>query len=505
MPKLTLPRLVIAITFIALFAMAVRVSFDTDTWWHLRAGQWIVEHQAIPQTDPFSHTRTGADWQYMAWIVQVPMYWLFTTFGYAGLNLFTAGWVTLTFVFVYLTCSGHPLLRAFTLVLAAAASAVYWAARPHIVSFALAGVFAYILWLYRWRQINRLWLLPLLMAFWANAHGGFAIGFILIALTLAGQTLAWLWQLFRQHALQQPAAPAPGDTGGRGLFWLAGIGLACALGVMLNPAGPVMLLYPFKTVSINTLTNFIQEWQSPNFHLKEAQPFLWLFFAAFGAAAFGRRRLNLTDLLLVGGIAYTGFLAGRNVALLAVVAPAFITQQMEAGWQAWRETYPRLGEIFRLSSAPPRGPWRLINWGLLGVIALAALVKIYIPLQPAINTEQLKRTSPVDAAEYIRQTRPPGALFNSYNYGGYLLWALPEYPVYVDGRTDLYPDEFLREYIEVSRGRPGYETVLDRYGIQLVLIESNSLLGDRLTENPLWRQTYTDNLAAVYERVAPVP
>ena len=114
------------------------------------------------------------------------MYGLFTQFGFAELNLFTAFFVTLAFVFVYLACEGHPLLRAFTLVLAAAASGVYWSARPQIISFALAGVFAYVLWLFRWRGLNRLWVLPPLMAVWANVHGGFAIGFILIALTMGG-------------------------------------------------------------------------------------------------------------------------------------------------------------------------------------------------------------------------------------------------------------------------------------------------------------------------------
>ena len=188
--KLTLPRLVTAITFLALFAMAMRVSADTDTWWHLRTGQWIVAHGAVPAVDPFSHTRAGAAWLIPGWLVQVPMYLLFAQLGYAGLNLFTAFFVLLAFVFIYLACEGHALGRAFTLVLAAAASAIYWSARPQIVSFALAAVFAYLLWLYRWRGVNRLWVLPLLMVVWANAHGGFAIGFILIGLTLAGQALS---------------------------------------------------------------------------------------------------------------------------------------------------------------------------------------------------------------------------------------------------------------------------------------------------------------------------
>jgi hypothetical protein len=503
--KLTLPRLVTAITFIAIFAMAMRVSADTDTWWHLRTGQWIVEHRAVPATDPFSHTRAGAPWLIPGWIVQVPMYALYAWLGYAGLNLFTAFFVTLAFIFIYWTCAGHPFARAFTLVLAAAASAIYWSARPQIVSFALAAVFAYVLWLYRWRGINRLWVLAPLMALWANAHGGFAIGFILVGLTLAGQalSLAGRW-LNRRAAPDAGGQPAPGDLDGRGLGWLIGIGAACALAAMVNPAGPLMLLYPFKTVSIGVLQDFIQEWQSPNFHLREAQPFLWLLFATVAVVIASRRRVNLTDLLLVGGVAYLGLVTWRNAALLAIVAPPLLTRHLVEGWEDLGARYPAWGRRWRLSTAAPRGLALMVNWALLVMVALAALAKVALALPPAVNQAQLARMLPMDAADFVRRTRPAGKMFNSYNFGAYLTWALyPDYPVYVDGRTDLYNDAFLREYLEVTLGRPGYAATLEKYGVNLVLVESNSVLGDRLSENPDWQKAYSDKVAAVYERVKP--
>ncbi len=501
--KLTLPRLVTAITFLAIFAMAMRVSADTDTWWHLRTGQWIVEHGAVPTTDPFSHTRAGAAWLIPGWVVQVPMYALYTWLGYAGLNLFTAVFVILAFVFVYLACEGHPLGRAFTLVLAAAASALYWSARPQIVSFALAAVFAYVLWLYRWRGVNRLWVLVPLMALWANAHGGFAIGFIFIGITLAGQalSLAWRW-LQRQAAPDEALQPAPGDVGGRGLAWLGGIGLACALAVMVNPAGPVMLLYPFKTVSIGALQDFIQEWQSPNFHLRQAQPFLWLLFATAAAVIAARRRVNLTDLLLVGGAAYLGFVSARNVALLAIVAPPLLTRHLAQGWDELRARYPIWGRRLSGRDSNPHGPALAVNWAVLVVVALAALAKAALALPAAANRAELVKVVPMDAADFVRRMHPAGKLFNSYNFGAYLTWALyPDYPVYVDGRTDLYNDAFLREYVNVLLGRPGYDATLEKYGVNLVLVEANSILGDRLSESVDWRKAYGDSLAVVYERV----
>jgi hypothetical protein len=504
LPTLTLPRLVVALTFLAIFAMAARVSADTDTWWHLRTGQWIVENGAVPQTDPFSWTRAGEPWRIPGWLVQAPLYWLFANFGYAGLNLFTAACVTLTFALVYPTCSGHPLLRAFALVLAATVSGIYWSARPQIVSLLLAAAFGLIL--YRWRlgtppsspehEVQaqergeagrgvRLWALPVLMALWANAHGGFAIGFIFIGLTLAGEVLkiAWAWFATRHvspFTLQRIA-------------WLVGITLLCALAVALNPAGPERLLYPLKTVSIGALREFIQEWQSPNFHELSQQPFLWLLLLTFAAVALSRRPADVTDLALVGGAAYLGFLAGRNMPLLALTAPALLT----------RHAAYLLDDARKRDPASP-APGRIaLNWILLVVFTLLALVKIISVLPGAVNEAAIAKTVPVAAADFVRRERPAGPLFNSYNFGAYLMWALPEYPVYVDGRTDLYDDAFLREYLSVAFGRPGWAEALRERGVRLVLIEADSLLGDRLRESDAWREAYRDAIAAVYERVEP--
>ncbi len=130
-----------------------------------------------------------------------------------------------------------------------------------------------------------------------------------------------------------------------------------------------------------------------------------------------------------------------------------------------------------------------------------AALKVAVVLPAAVNERELARFTPLNAAAYIRQARPPGPLFNSYNFGAYLTWALyPDYPVYVDGRTDLYDDAFLREYLDVALGRPGYQAVLDRAGARLVLVEADSLLADRLREAPAWRELYRDAVAVVFGR-----
>ena len=187
------------------------------------------------------------------------------------------------------------------------------------------------------------------------------------------------------------------------------------LAVCLNPSGPVMLAYPFKTVSIGALGAYIQEWQSPDFHQRAAQPFIWLLILTLGAAGISRKRLALSDFLLVSGFAYLSLLAWRNVALFALAAPPALTRQAAPVLDGLAR---RLG--FRPAPAVPRKGQATLNWILLFLVIFAALVKAATVLPSAANLAEIRKTMPVEAVAFIQKTAPPGRLFNSYNWGGYL-------------------------------------------------------------------------------------
>jgi len=486
--RFDIPRLVTVITFLAVFAMAARISVDTDTWWHLRAGQWIWEHHAVPYVDPFSYTRLGAAWQYPGWIVEVPMYWIYRLLGPGGLNLWTAAMVTLAFAFVWRTLSGGTFLRAFVMILAVAASGVYWAARPYLMTFLLAAITLWILEDYRGRgypsEYRRIWWLPVLMALWANSHGGFAVGFILLGVYFVG--------CFNLVINGSRISITYSRTA---LRTLVPVILVSILAVCLNPYGPVMLLYPFKTVGIGALQDYIQEWQSPNFHSISVQPFAWLLLLTLGAVGVSRRRISLIDLLLVSGFFYMGLLAGRNVALFSLVAPMVITRHLAP-------VTAGLGWRFRLRSLPvglvPRGI-ALTNLLIVGLVLAAVGFKVALVYPLPANEEAFRKGLPVGAVEYLRETKPPERLFNSYNWGAYLLWALPEYPVFVDGRTDLYNDEVIGEWLRVARAEEGWQEVLEQWDVRLILLEPSTPLVYRL-EVSGWKKLYSDEVAVVYGR-----
>jgi hypothetical protein len=494
---LSTERLLICILFVAIFVMAVRVPADSDTWWHLKSGQLMVEQGRILLTDPFSYTRGGQPWFDHGWLAQIGIYLLYRAGGFPGLALGLAALVTSIFVLVYRQSPGSPYLRAFTTLLAAITSSSIWAARPQIVSFSLAAVVYFLLDRYKHRRERKyLYPLPLVVLLWANVHGGFATAFILLLCYLAGETLSWLlggWNE-AQPSLKQPLSIAVATA-------------FCLLVVPLNPNGAKMLAYPFRTVSIGVLRDYIQEWASPDFHQLFVHPFIWLFLAVLIAVARSGRRIDLTDLTLVGGFAYMGLLASRNIALFALVAGPILARYAEPALAGLPEN-PRLSQLLLRPAAlpsPGRSLLSAVNWLLLLLIVLAGAVKCAVVVLPSTLHKTEVEGYPAHAVDFIQREQPPGPLFNSYNWGGYLIWRLwPEYPIFVDGRTDLYDDAFLREYLDVALAHPGWQGVLDRYGVNLVLIESDGLLARFLARERGWQMAYRDDLAAVFLRSPPL-
>ncbi|MBC7809838.1 MAG: hypothetical protein H7175_01755, partial [Burkholderiales bacterium] len=355
-------------------------------------------------------------------------------------------------------------------------AAVFWSPRPQMFSFVLSAVVLYVLW--RYRNGRGLWLIVPIMVLWGNLHAGYSIGFILLAGAIAGEALNTL-------------TGVEGAVGWRGVGKLILVTAVSAVALLVNPYGADILRVPFETVNIGALQAFIVEWQSPDFHNRQMWPFAAFVLAVLGAAGASQRRFNWTDFLLVAGTAFLSFYAARNIATFAVVATPILTQHLDAllterGWTFHPVKFvsPRMG---------------LLNAALVVIIGLAALLQVVGGSLPRITRAEYSRSLPVLAAEYINAERPAGPMFNSYNWGGYLMFTLPDYPVFVDGRTDLYGD-FLNVYYNTTNGGDGWRETLDEYGINLVVVEAGGGLARNLRVDTGWRLAYEDDLAAVFVR-----
>lgn len=481
-PPLSFRRTIISLTFLAILAMAIRVSVANDTWWHLRAGDWMLENGRVLNSDPFSLTRLDQPWIYPGWAAQLLMILVYRWIGLPGLNLLTAISVVAAFAFVWRTVQAPPLLKAFVFVLGATVSGVYWSARPQVLSFAMTGIFYWSLHRARQRGPRALWLPVALMAVWANLHGGFAIGFILLGIELASSALD-------RYLPARLRLVAPGATALRPAHLLLASALS-ALAICLNPHGPQLLTYPLQTVSIATLQNYIQEWQSPDFHQLELQPFLLMLLLTAGAMAVSPSRPSWKDLLTAGTFAAMGLTAARNVALFGLLATPILVRYANA---VLAERTLNRGQAKQL----PARLTRVVNLTLVILAAVAVALKSIEPLTESVNQAALERQAPVGAVGYLQAHGPPGPLFNSYNWGSYLIWALfPQYLSFVDGRTDLFDDPILDQYIAIWRADPGWESQLQRWGIRLALVEPNAPLAMRLSAMG-WTTLYEDQMSVI--------
>jgi hypothetical protein len=475
---LSTQRLVPLIFFALLFALATRPPVDTDTWWHLRTGELILQTGETPRTDTFSHTRYGQTWDYIGWIAQVVMAISYRALSEAGLALLTAALATLGMWLVWQVCEGDVYTRAFAVLIGATTAAIFWSARPQMFSFVFAALLLYLLHRLKRQGQDQTWLIVPLIIVWVNTHPGYFIAFILLGGFIAGEALGKIL-----NALETPALTW------RQIGKLIVITAISYAALALNPAGIATWTYAFRTFGIGALQNYIQEWASPDFHQRETWAFLALFFGTFATVGFSQRRHDLTDLFLFCGTAFMAFYAARNISLFALVATPILTRHVHAfrELRGWRLPKAR----------PPKGAALALNWLLLALIVGGAALKVVTELTPsAIQRAQAERL-PLGAVAYLNAARPQGTMFNSYNWGGYLLFAAPDFPVFVDGRTDLYDDELLTEWLRAYTGA-AWREVFTRWSIDLVVIERESVLAALLRDSTDWQEAYSDSISAVF-------
>ena len=483
-----LSRLVTWVTFIAIFAMATHVSIDSDTWWHLKAGEWMVEQRAIITADPFSFTRGGTPWQYPGLWVQVFMYELFANLGYGGLNLWVSLMVVLIFGLVWQTTTGSPITRSLLLILAAAASSIYWAARPYLFTYLFAALFMLLLVQYQRGDKKNLYVLPVLMVLWVNSHGGYLAGFLFVAPFLVESGAEW-WLAVRQKDAEAQAEYR------KKFIHLTLIFVLLFAATLLNPQGFEMWKLPFTTVSRQAEQLFIAEWQSPNFHDSTIFPFAILFILTLGVLGLSEKQVSISEVLLLCGFGLLSLYSVRNIFFFVIAAPAVLSRQITALLEG-------LGDLASVQlkldfNASPNKLQKIMNVALVVVVGFVAFARVLLYLPYEANMAEVATVYPVSAVGFLEAEELSGNMFNSYNFGGYLIWALPKHPVFVDGRADLHQDEIIMTWYSAYNGLAGWEDVFADWDIGFVVVEPFAPIVQSL-EWAGWELVYSDDVAVVY-------
>lgn len=474
-------QLFVIVLFAAIFVMAAHGISDPDFYWHLRTGQYIVETGTIPHSDPFSFTAEGREWVTHEWLSEVLIFLLYRAGGFLLLILTFAVLVTAAFLIAYRGCEGKPFVAGFVVLLASVATGPTWDVRPQMLSLLLTAVFLSLLEEYRlngnWKRIGPLVPLTIL---WVNLHSGFAIGLVLVGVYLFAISLEAFLDKNTSLQIKKP----------RNLAIIFLLMLAC---VILNPNGARMYTYPLETLTSAAMQKYIQEWFSPDFHLLMFQPFGLLLIALIGAALWAGAKIPLTSIILCMVFGYAALRSARNIPFFALAAVPVLSREVAEGirGRGWLN-HPKGNSQF---------PERMGYINAAIIVLIVGIAGARLISAGADQAEVEKSNFPAGAVGVIASEKPAGNIYNSYGWGGYLIWKLyPEYRVFIDGRADVYGDQFIEDYLRIYRAEPGWKDQLDRRGVRLALVEPDAPIAAALSQSPDWRRVYVDAHSIMFEK-----
>lgn len=457
MPSTAATPWIAAITLLALALFGPEVLRDGDSFWHLTAGDWMIAHGAVPHADPFSYTFAGAPWVSHEWLSEVLMAAAFRAAGWSGVVVLTALAAALA-LFQLARHLGRWLPAGpslLLLLLAGSCIANYLLARPHIL--ALPVLEAWVAGLFIARSMGRApsWRLLPVMCLWANLHGSFILGLLLVA------------PLALEAALAEPAAwrAALARWGG---FLLAAVAAAA-----LTPHGLAGLLFPFQLMGMAELTRII-EWQPTNFGT--IQPLELVLVAGLYVALTRGARLPPVRLLLLLGLLHLALHFTRHQMLAGVIGPLLIAEP--------------LGAALASKPAPIGGG----HWRAGGLAAMAGLVAVRL-LLPIVRVDG--PAAPITALAHVPPALAAQPVFNDYNFGGYLIFA--HVRPFIDGRADLYGDAFMHQYLSATLPeKAALDTALRDHGVRWTILTPGNPAVGLLDAMPHWCRLYTDEVAVVH-------
>jgi len=460
---------------------------DADTGYHIRAGEYILEHREVPRNDIFSYRSQPLPWTAHEWLSEVVMAFLHRFAGLTGVVIFFSFLISITYalLFRYLRIyEGNIVFDVLVILLVLVSSQIHWLARPHIFSLFLMVIWYRILDEHQSDRGNHLYLLPPIMLLWVNLHGGYLAGFILTGIFFLGSLLRY----FRSKGDERPRTFRKAKY--------LGITIAiCLLLSLVNPYGYRILLFPFRLVAESYIMDNVVEFLSPDFH--GPMPFKYLLFLLVAALAISRNSLNFIEIVLVLLFLNMALFSVRYIPLFAIVTAPILSRQGEslltgAPVEGWASPLNKIAGRIASIDESTKG----YGWSITGVIVIMFLVTA-----GRIEFRFDEKVKPVAAVEFLKKEHIDGHMYNNDEFGDYLIYATyPRYKVFFDGRSDMYGTKRLKEYMEITTFAPGWGKIIEKYDIRWFFIGSGSILTRYLLEQPEWRLIYSDNVANIHVR-----
>ena len=448
---------------------------DPDLWWHIKNGADILATHHWPTTDPYSFTVHGQPWMSCEWLCDILLARVSRVGGVLGLDILLI--ILGSAVMIALYCLGT--LRSANskagFLAAGLLSSLAFASftlRPQMLGYLFLVVTMIALEFFRQGRHRAIWFLPALMLVWINTHGSWIIG-------LGAIFAYWICGL-KGFELGGIVAKAWTPSERRQISFVF---MLCLAVLPITPYGTRLVMYPFTVASSLpvSVANVMEWWPMP-FNTWAGKLFL-LVVIGFLVAQVAYRlswRLEEFALLLFGVV--TAILHMRFV----LVFVPFCIPMLARIFARWLPAYDRRKEHYALNAVL--------------IAAVVAAMVWFRPTQASVQ-KKLADSFPVGAVDYIRHHSVPGPMFNAYWFGGYLVWALPERKVFLDGRSELFEaGGVLSDYVHITYLEPGALSVLDHYNVKSCLMENNSPLATVLAVLPQWQRVYSDNTSVLFVR-----
>jgi hypothetical protein len=454
-----------------------------DIYWTLLTGAWMVANGRLLESDPFSAApHVAGQVLNVQWLADLIFYGLDALGGMPMVITGTALAVATTFTLLLMatvSASGYLRLSCVSVWLAYILGATNLSPRPQTLAYPLFALFLLAVMRSEWRKDTRLlWALPPATALWANLHGSFFTGFVLLGCAAAARVLT-------SRSLY-PARP----------YVLTLVG--CLLASLVNPYGPGSLVYVATIGSNPVIRDLVTEWAPTTVSWREGIMFFSSLVVLGALMLKARLRLTVFEVLVLLAFGYLAWSSVRAIVWWGLVIAPILARL--------------LGSVLtsRLGTAREKP---LLNAVILAAIASLALVslpwfKTSISILPADKRGLFSPDTPVGVGEYLRTHEPPpsGMLFNNQGWGGYLEWAAwPRHEVFLDGRIELHPPQVWFDYLDIVFPSARWRELLDQYNIGRAVLskaEQPELIDDLRADNA-WRLDYEDDQAVVFSRAAP--
>jgi hypothetical protein len=445
---------------------------DSDTGWHVRNGETILQTFTVPRVDPFSYTRGGEPWFAWEWLSDAVFGAVHSFAGLSGVALLIALTIALMawgVARLALSLGANLFLTAAGIVILLGTTGIHWLARPHVFSWLFALAFVAVAEHERRAGSWAVYALPALACLWANMHGSF----------LLGPSILFIYAVATR--------------------WRNRLGLVALLSLLatlINPYGWRLHEHVITYLQNDYLMDRISEFRSFSFHSPGAIYIeLFLFGSVIGILALLRQRAYAPALLGVAML-HMSLYSARHFPTAAVVLlpPVLAALTREA------RKYGRLDSLLNYSERLYGMDRRV--WGIVPVVVvLIACVAGMGTLNRAGAVDFDPDVFPVKAANFLEENNFKGRVFARDYWGGYLIYRFAgNTKVFIDGRSDFYGRELLEAYSEIVEVKPAWNEVLKQYDAGLVLISPEHALAAVLELSPEWRRIYSDPVATIFER-----